>query len=307
MGLHDREVSRGRRRHQQRAPELGGGRPGEVGARRVCVRTGRLQGHRALPRLRRRLVGKGDGRSLRLHRVGGVAALEQRPNRSGRHLVLRDESVSGRCPAATTSGGHLSLGGRIGLVSGLCPTRRDPLRVRSGLVPTPGRECPARRRRAGILQRRDRRIRLRAGHRSARGAGIETGRPGTGCEEPPPVRRLAPGAQPRLVAGENADALCGELGRPGSAPPGQCRGIHPIGGPRQVAGSPRRCALGRLLHGQGCRPATPILRLLPEGRGQRMGFGAQGPAPHSTRRRHLHRSSRERVAHSLGPPGPAIT
>ena len=34
--------------------------------------------------------------------------------------------------------------GRIGLVSGLCPTWRDPLRVRSGLVPTPGRECPTR-------------------------------------------------------------------------------------------------------------------------------------------------------------------
>src|SRR5688572_32076011 len=59
----DREVSRGRSEHQQQASELGGGRPGEVGTGRVCMRAGRFQRDRALPRLRRRMVGKGDGRS----------------------------------------------------------------------------------------------------------------------------------------------------------------------------------------------------------------------------------------------------
>ena len=78
MGLHAREVPRGGQGHQQPAPELGSGRPGAVGAGRVCLRSGRLQGDRPIPGLHGPLVGPGDGGPLRLHRMGRNTAVEQR-------------------------------------------------------------------------------------------------------------------------------------------------------------------------------------------------------------------------------------
>ena len=88
---------------------------------------------------------------------------------------------------------------------------------------------------------------------------------------------------------------------------GNIEAFTQVGSHRQVAGSPWRCALGRLLHGPGSRPATPILRSLPEGRGQRLGFGAQGPDSASDTSTAPSPIEPRTSGPSLGPPGPAIT
>src|SRR5258708_17905036 len=48
----------------------------------------------------------------------------QRKSRSAGHLVLFDQAMAGGGPAAAPSGGDLSLGGRVGPLSRLEPSRR---------------------------------------------------------------------------------------------------------------------------------------------------------------------------------------
>ena len=57
------------------------------------------------------VVAARDARFLRLHRVGGRPALEQREGGSERHLLLRDESVAGGLAPAAAPGRPVRLGG----------------------------------------------------------------------------------------------------------------------------------------------------------------------------------------------------
>ena len=84
------------RRLEQQIPELGTGRSGEMGAgrlRRACASTRAAPAAR--PAISTLVAARGAG-SLRMHRMGRHAALEQRQGRHQRHLLLRHEPVAGR-------------------------------------------------------------------------------------------------------------------------------------------------------------------------------------------------------------------
>src|SRR5438094_156804 len=115
-----------------------------------------------LARLPRPLVGPRGKGPLRLHRVGGVAALEQRQDRPLGHLLLRDEPVAGGGAPAAASGRDLRLGGRRRLLPRSQPPWWHPVHLREGLVPLAGRQGAARPRRAGLPEPDDRRLGVRA-------------------------------------------------------------------------------------------------------------------------------------------------
>ena len=91
------------------------------------------------------LLAARDARLLRVHRVGRRAAVEHRPGRPARRLLLRDQSVAGRGPAAAAPDRHLPVGRRQRLLPRLHPARGDPQRVRPAVVPAAGRGRAARR------------------------------------------------------------------------------------------------------------------------------------------------------------------
>src|SRR5438046_2905662 len=139
------------------------GRPaGAAGAGRVRLEPRGLPRDGAIARLPRPLGGPRGKGPLRLHRVGGVAALEQRQDRPLGHLLLRDEPVAGGGAPAAASGRDLRLGGRRRLLPRSQPPWWHPVHLREGLVPIAGRQGAARPRRAGLPEPDDRRLGVRA-------------------------------------------------------------------------------------------------------------------------------------------------
>ena len=139
VAAHGGRAPRRRARLHEPVPELGGRRPGEVGARRLRLRARRLARRRPLAGLHRPLLAARDEGFLRLHRVGRRAALVERQGRPERHLVLRHEPVARRLAAAAASRGDVRVGGRGGLVPRHDPPRRHPLHVLGELVRHAGR------------------------------------------------------------------------------------------------------------------------------------------------------------------------
>ena len=105
----------------------------------ACVRVD-SRGTRAVAGLRRPFSAAREPGLLRVHRVGGGAALEQRQGRAARHLLLRHEPVAGGGRAAAAPGGDLPLGGRRGLVPRHDPPRRHPLDLLGQLVRQAGED-----------------------------------------------------------------------------------------------------------------------------------------------------------------------
>ena len=92
--------------------ELGDGEPAVVGAARVRRAARRHPRHRQVAGPHRPVLAGGGARLLRRDRVGGAAAVVQRPRGPERHLVLRDDAVAGREPEAAVARGHDPVGRR---------------------------------------------------------------------------------------------------------------------------------------------------------------------------------------------------
>ena len=131
-----------RARLEQQVPELGAGRPGEMGAGRLRHRAGGFTRRRPLARPSRRVVpARGEG-PLRLRRVGRHAALDQRQGRHQRHFLLRDEPMARGAASAAASRRAVHLGRLVRLLPRAVPPRRHPLRLPGELVAPPGgRAC----------------------------------------------------------------------------------------------------------------------------------------------------------------------
>ena len=93
---------------------------------------------------------------LRLHRVGGRAALVERQGRSQRHFLLRHQSVARRFAAAAASRRDVHLGRRCRLVPRHDASWRHSLDVLGELVRHAGEDRAIRRRRARQAQPRAR-------------------------------------------------------------------------------------------------------------------------------------------------------
>ncbi len=100
----------------------------------------------------------------------------------------------------------------------------------------------------------------------------------------------------RLVEDQGAASFQRQLGRPGTAPARQHRGLPQRRQQGEVARDARRRALDALLHRLRPRDAEEVLRLLPEGREERLGPAAESAAPDPPSRRALRRACRERMA-----------
>ena len=160
---HGGEASRRDRRLDQQVPELGSGRSGEMGAARLCLRARRFTRRRLLAWLHRSFLAARNQGFLRLHRMGGRAALVERQGRPQRHLLLRHQPVARRVAAAAASRRHVRVG-RLGrLVPRHDASRRHSLDLLGELVRHAGEDRAIRRRRARRPQPRHRRTGVRAG------------------------------------------------------------------------------------------------------------------------------------------------
>ena len=158
---HDRQPSRRRLRLDQQIPELGSGRPREVGAAWLCLRPRRFARDRAVARVCRSFLATRDARLLPMHRVGRRPELVKRQGRAERRLLLRDQPVAGGLAAAAASEGDVHLGGCGRLVSRHDPPWRHPLDVLGQLVRHAGQDRAVWPRRTGAAQPGDRRAGLR--------------------------------------------------------------------------------------------------------------------------------------------------
>ena len=170
MAAHGDQPSRRHRRLQQQVPELGGGRPGEMGAARLCLRARRLARLRLLARVYRPLVAARDQGFLRLHRMGRRAALVEWQGRAQRHLLLRHQPVARGHAATAASRRPVHLGRLRRLLPRTDAPRRHPLHVPGELVRHAGEDRAIWRGRAWQAQPRARRAGLRAGNPERDGA-----------------------------------------------------------------------------------------------------------------------------------------
>ena len=148
VAAHGGKASRRRGGIVEPLSELGSGRPGEMGAARLCVRARGFARSRLLARLHRSLLAARDQGLLRLHRMGRRAALVERQGRAQRHFVLRHQPVARRLAAAAASRRDVHLGGRGRLVSRHDASRRHALDVLGQLVRHAGEDRAVRRGRA---------------------------------------------------------------------------------------------------------------------------------------------------------------
>src|SRR2546427_4572276 len=161
-----------------------------------------------------------DERPLRLHRVGGRAALEQRQGRPLGHLLLRDEPVAGGGPGAAAPRRDLRLGGRRRLLPRPQPPRRHPLYLREGVVSLAGHPGAARPRDAGLPEPDDRRLGVPTRDAQRGGARRQPPRLLRGLlDAPARERRVLALAPARLVEGHGPAVVVSELGRAGPPPP----------------------------------------------------------------------------------------
>ena len=134
--------------------KLGGGRPGEMGAARLCRACASI---RAAPAARPASSITFSPREtqglLRLHRMGRRAAVVERQGRAERHLLLRHQPVARRVVAAAASRRDVHLGGRGRLVSRHDASRRHALDLLGQLVRHAGEDRAVRRGRARQARR----------------------------------------------------------------------------------------------------------------------------------------------------------
>ena len=134
-----------------------------MGAARLRLRARRFTRRRLLARLHRSFLAARDQGLLRLHRMGGRAALVERQGRAQRHFLLRHQPVARRLAAAAASRRDVHLGRRRRLVPRHDASRRHALDVLGELVRHAGEDRAIRRRRARQAQPRARRTGVRAG------------------------------------------------------------------------------------------------------------------------------------------------
>ena len=101
---------------------------------------------------------------------------------------------------------------------------------------------------------------------------------------------------PGLVQDQGAAVVGCELGRTATASSRQFRGLLPVGHQAEVARGARDRALDALLHRLRRRSAEAVLRLLSQGREERMEQAAAGAAQHPSSRRKVRHSPRGRLA-----------
>ena len=238
----------------------------------------------------------GEPGLLRVHRVGRHPELEQRQGRPQRHLLLRLEPVARRLAAAPAPGRDVPVGGGRRLVPRHDPPRRDPEHLLHDLVPRADPERPARDGGERAAQPQHRGARGRPGDAARRRADPQPRRPRPAGPRAPARRRAR--AQPfgRLVEGHRSVPVLRELGRPGTPPARQLRGVHAGGVDGEVARGARPGALDALLHRLRPAAAEALLRPLPQGRGQRLERAAARPAAGAAPRRALRRADRAGVA-----------
>ena len=114
--------------------ELGDRQSGMVGAARLRLRAGRRSRLRQVAGPMRAVVAGRGGRFLRRDRMGGGAAVVQRQCRPLRHLLLRDQPVVRRQPAAAVIEGDHAVGRLRRSLPRCAVPRRHPERVHDQLV-----------------------------------------------------------------------------------------------------------------------------------------------------------------------------
>ena len=153
------EPSGGGRGFVEPLPVVGGVRSGEMGAGRICMRTGRRPRVGPLTGPHRSVEHPRDDRPARLHRVGGHPAVEHRKSRPARHQLLRRQPMAGRRVEPPASGGDDPLGRLFGFLPRALLSRRHRMRHEVGLVPAHRHHGAARPRGARLRQRQHRRAR----------------------------------------------------------------------------------------------------------------------------------------------------
>jgi uncharacterized protein len=221
-------LPRGRRGLHQQVPELGGGRPREVGASRLRGGAGRLPRDRHVPRLRGSLLPPRDPGLLRLHRVGRRPALVEREGGRQRHQLPGHQPVARRRAPATPSGCHLRVGRRRRLVPGHDPPRRHGVDVLGQLVRHAGQDRPVRTGRPGPQERGHRRN-VCGTETLTRSSWPPTARTSASRSWPTPRRPVPPRPLPGLRRHHDPAAVGGQLGRAGPPPARQRRGLRPLG------------------------------------------------------------------------------
>ena len=140
LDAHDQGLSGNRPRLDQQVSELGAGRPGEMGAGRLCHRARGFARRRAIAGISRRVVSARGARPARLHRMGGHATLVERQGRHQRDFLLRHEPVARGAAAPAASRRTMHLGRLIRLLPGAGPPWRHSLRLPGELVAPAGHE-----------------------------------------------------------------------------------------------------------------------------------------------------------------------
>ena len=258
--------------------ELGDRQSGMVGAARLLLRARRRARLRQVTGAVRAVFAAGGDRLLRRDRMGRPPALEQRPRRHHRHLVLRPHAVVGGQSQAAVAHMHRAVGGRRRSVPRHPLSRRHfRLRLHRQLVYHPHGASHARPR-----------LREQSRHLSGQRA--------VAVHAQQPRQRHV--QEPAGAMGQDRSADVGgrQLVRHGTAPARRHRGLCARRIEEQEAAHPLRHALPSVLQrGRPARPA-PLLRLLAQGHRQRRDAGAAGQARHPHRPWRIPFPPRERVA-----------
>ena len=300
------KASRRHRRLDQQVPELGSGRSGEMGAARLCLRARRFTRRRLLARLHRSFLAARDQGFLRLHRMGGRAALVERQGRPQRHFLLRHQPVARRLAAAAASRRHVRVGRLRRLVPRHDASRRHSLDLLGELVRHAGQDRAIRRRRARQAQPRARRTGVRAGDADGGRTRQEPRRFRRRDRRASARRRISP--RPLAGLGEGRRRRCSPppigaaraciraaISRASCAPPPSRNGW------RRTASSTGRISTPTTAASSSCK----LLRLFPARQGHRLGQAAEGAAAGAPSGREIRRARRERMAAQAHADGPS--
>ena len=282
-------------RLQQQIPELGGGRPREVGAARLCLHACRLARLRPLAGVHRSFLAARNPGFLRLHRMGGETALVERQNRPQRRLLLRHQPMARGVPAAAPPRRHVHLGRRGRLVSRYDAPWRHTLHILGELVRHAGEDRAVRRGRARQEKPLHRRAGVRPGKPVRLAARAQSLRLWRRDPRASPRRRVSQGALAQLGQDQGALAHGRQLGRPGAASARQFRGLRARCFQAEMAGGAWARALDALLHRLWPPAAARVLRPFSARQEQRLGQAA-ARAPAGAPSRRVRRPRGERVA-----------